>query len=40
MNHFTKVCRSARGSMVQNIEQEADHEHENCIDMPYQICLF
>ena len=26
MKHFRKVCKSARGSMVQNIEQEANQE--------------
>ena len=32
MNHFRWVCRSARGSMVHNIEEEADQEQKNHIE--------
>ena len=29
MNHFREVCWSIRGSVVHNIEQEADQEQKN-----------
>ena len=33
MNHFRELCRTARGSMVHNIKQEAIQEQEHHIEM-------
>ena len=33
MKHFKEVCRSARGSVVHNTEQEAYQEQENHTEM-------
>ena len=29
MNYFRELCRSARGSVVHNLEQKADQEQKN-----------
>ena len=33
MNHFTGVCRSSKGSVVHNIENEDEQEQETNIEM-------